>query len=277
MALTLMLALAALAGQDATAAQPAPLAPSGKWLAEFNESLCVLSRAYGTGDQKMQLAFKPAPADESIEVILVMPYKGVPYYRSGKVEMTLGPGGTATKGDYRDYTIEADENTVSERRRLLRAWVKPAELGDVTTAKTLAVVFSKRDQWIFELRGTAKAMKVIDECQDSLVRSWGFDPDVLRKQIARATPISPPAKWITDNDYPRGALAAGMRGTVRLRYRVDKTGVPRECTILQSSGSPLLDKTSCELIGKRARFHPALGADGQPQDGLRSETIQWML
>jgi TonB family protein len=275
----LLLGLAALAGQHGGAAQSspaAPLEPSAPWVAEFEDTLCVLSRTYGAGEDKVQLAFKPLPGDERIEVIVLTPWKGRDLLRSGELEITLGPGGTSAKGPYRDYTIDPDKR-IKGRERLLRVWVEQAELGDITAAKTLTVTEGKRSSWTFALKGTAKAMKVIDQCEDQLVRSWGFDPDALRKQTARATPITSPQSWIGYRDYPDAALRTGARGAVRLRYRVAKTGLPQECTILQGSGSALLDKTACDLIMKRARFHPALGPGGEPEDGLRSETVIWLL
>ena len=254
------------APQSSTAAA---LVPSGQWVVAFEQAMCVLSRAYGTGDKEAQLGFRPLPGDERLEIVIRTPWKRVTSYWPGKATVTLEPGKSAD-GAYSDWKAEADQ------RRLVRIWVKTAELGDIKAAKTLTVALDKGAQWTFELKGTAKAVQVLDQCQDELGRSWGFDPEVLRKQTL-AAPANDPASWITYKDYPQEALRERQAGTVRLKYRVDKDGLPQECAVVQGSGSALLDQASCALIVKRARFRPALGSDGRPQDTLRAETIRWLL
>lgn len=71
-----------------------------------------------------------------------------------------------------------------------------------------------------------------------------------------------PQSWITNDDYPAAALRAGESGTVGFRLDVDDTGRVTGCTITASSGSALLDATSCSLMKRRASFWPARDQKG---------------
>ncbi|MDE2404988.1 MAG: TonB family protein [Sphingomonadales bacterium] len=75
------------------------------------------------------------------------------------------------------------------------------------------------------------------------------------------------AEWIkgaiTDSDYPHEAREARQQGVTHTRVEVDANGRPSACTIRRSSGSALLDQTTCRLILKRFRFAPARDATGR--------------
>lgn len=77
-----------------------------------------------------------------------------------------------------------------------------------------------------------------------------------------------PLRWrsgsIRDSDYPRGALAAGISGTVRLSFVVGIDGRVTDCTVTGSSGNAELDETTCRLIRKRFRYKPSTDRSGRP-------------
>jgi protein TonB len=77
-----------------------------------------------------------------------------------------------------------------------------------------------------------------------------------------------PLRWksgrIKESDYPREALRAGVSGTVHLRFTVGVKGRVTDCTVTQSSGSALLDATTCRLIIARFRYEPSRDAAGRP-------------
>jgi TonB family protein len=63
-----------------------------------------------------------------------------------------------------------------------------------------------------------------------------------------------PMPWITVEDYPRRALEAGEEGRVVFLVDLDDSGRAETCEILRSSGSQLLDDTTCSLLKRRAQF-----------------------
>lgn len=92
----------------------------------------------------------------------------------------------------------------------------------------------------------------------------------------RVQPISPGA-WVTNDDYPPAAIRGGQQGTTSFRLDIDGKGMVTECTVTGSSGSQLLDDATCVLLKTRARFQPALDAQGRPIDAVYSNRFRWEL
>lgn len=76
------------------------------------------------------------------------------------------------------------------------------------------------------------------------------------------------ARWlrgrITDADYPDEAFDRRIMGTVYLRFVVAPNGRVSECNVTRSSGSRMLDSTTCRLIVQRFRYRPARNVYGDP-------------
>ncbi len=82
---------------------------------------------------------------------------------------------------------------------------------------------------------------------------------------------------IVSGDYPEAAARAGATGTTRYELAIGSDGAVTDCRIMGSSGSDLLDARTCELMRSRARFQPALGADGVPVAGKAISGMVWKL
>ncbi len=89
-------------------------------------------------------------------------------------------------------------------------------------------------------------------------------------------PLTNPGSWIGTSDYPAAALRAGVQGHVGFRLTIDAAGVPGDCMITQSSGSDLLDSTTCSLVRARARFNP-LNAGEKPAQRTYTSRVYWVL
>jgi protein TonB len=80
-----------------------------------------------------------------------------------------------------------------------------------------------------------------------------------------------------DMDYPAAALRAGEQGIVRFRLVIGQDGRVTGCAITESSGSAILDSSTCRLMVRRARFTPARDAEGRPVEGEIESGIAWKL
>lgn len=80
---------------------------------------------------------------------------------------------------------------------------------------------------------------------------------------------------LRDSDYPRDLADAGVSGTVGVRYVVDEQGRVPRCQVTRSSGSRLLDETTCRLIMQRFRFRPGHDARGRPFVSTIVENHSW--
>lgn len=78
-------------------------------------------------------------------------------------------------------------------------------------------------------------------------------------------------------DYPLEASRKGITGTVEYELSVSTNGRVEKCTIVESSGSPLLDETTCRLMSIRARFNPAQDGTGAPVLGVYRNRARWSI
>lgn len=63
-----------------------------------------------------------------------------------------------------------------------------------------------------------------------------------------------PEEWIGLDDYPVEARKSRLRGTTEIQIGLGSDGLVHDCTVTKSSGSPLLDDRTCELIQHRGQF-----------------------
>lgn len=85
------------------------------------------------------------------------------------------------------------------------------------------------------------------------------------------------ANLLSDEDYPASARAAREEGIVDFTLDVGPNGRVTGCTITRSSGSAVLDSTTCRLMRSRARFTPATDAAGAPVPDRIVGKIVWKL
>ncbi|RYY36583.1 MAG: energy transducer TonB [Sphingomonadales bacterium] len=92
-------------------------------------------------------------------------------------------------------------------------------------------------------------------------------------------PPAPPngAQWFTYKDYPKAARKAKMHGRIGYALHLSDEGCPTKCEIVSTSGYPLLDIETCKLLMRRARYSPALDAEGKPIASVVSLAITWAL
>lgn len=94
-------------------------------------------------------------------------------------------------------------------------------------------------------------------------------------QRANPEPRGNPGSWANANDYPSRALREEREGTTRFRLTVNADGRVADCQITGSSGHADLDQAACKNLTRRARFRPALDANGNPTTGSYSNAVRW--
>ncbi len=85
------------------------------------------------------------------------------------------------------------------------------------------------------------------------------------------------AALVSDADYPDEAIRAGAQGMVRFALDVGADGRVTGCTVELSSGSPVLDQTTCQVMSSRAQFVPARDAAGRVATDRVHSAIRWVL
>lgn len=82
---------------------------------------------------------------------------------------------------------------------------------------------------------------------------------------------------ITDADYPRAAGRDGISGMVSLEYTIGIDGRVSDCAVVRSSGSALLDETTCRLVRQRYRYKPARDGQGRKVPDYRGGDHHWIV
>jgi TonB family protein len=76
--------------------------------------------------------------------------------------------------------------------------------------------------------------------------------------------------------YPSRALAAHEEGAVGFSVTIDRSGAVTQCQVTRSSGHPLLDQETCNVITLHAQFQPEQGLSGS-QVRTHEGVITWRL
>lgn len=106
--------------------------------------------------------------------------------------------------------------------------------------------------------------------QPSPSASPAFTPRVAR-------PLTAPGRWVSDADYPTGALRRGEQGVTGFELTVGPDGRVRNCTVTRSSGSNELDAATCAKVSQRAHFNPASDDHGDAVTSRYSNAIRWQI
>jgi periplasmic protein TonB len=82
----------------------------------------------------------------------------------------------------------------------------------------------------------------------------------------------------TAGDYPPEARRNQWEGSVIVDLTVTTDGRVSKCAVVKSSGYEILDTTTCQILGRRAKFYPARDGNGNPvEDVVRTPPINWSL
>jgi TonB family protein len=85
--------------------------------------------------------------------------------------------------------------------------------------------------------------------------------------VPSATAAQNAANWdVFQKFYPARALAAHEEGAVGFSVTIDRTGAVTQCQVTHSSGHPLLDEETCNVVTLHAQF--------QPEQGLRNSQVR---
>lgn len=86
-----------------------------------------------------------------------------------------------------------------------------------------------------------------------------------------------PGEFFGADAYPIEAIRLHQQGRVVVKLWIDTDGKVASCTLAQSSGSPSLDRATCEIALKRVRYTPARDRKGQPIAASATLPVRWVL
>lgn len=203
----------------------------------------------------------------------------------GKKAITIRLGSTDFNGA--SPPMADDEDKTGEKRPApedsrngSRSEVAPASV-DAENAKTgvrvqaLAFALTGYGHYRLELGSMEKPMRAVRDCLNDLLAGWGFDAEVIANLRSPPTPLGNPGRWAMPDDYPSDALRNNQSAVVAFRLMIDSEGKVSDCIVANINHDEDFAKITCGFLSKRARFAPAIDADGNPTPSYFVSAVNW--
>ena len=278
--LAMIAVTAPLFGQSAKG--PLILKPSSAWHVDYAEDRCRLARQFGEGDELVFAMFDRYGPGEYFRLMLA----GKPVKTSlEKADATVQFGPTEKEqrlyflngnlekrpalifvGDARVAPLTDADLRAVEKPGKDHTWVEPEPISEARykAIRYLTVGKPLRRAVTLETGSMRAAFGAMDKCIDNLLSSWGIDTDKHKTLSRNVTPKQSPGRWVVSSDYPSDMLAAGQPAIVEFRLSVSMEGIPTSCHIQSTTRPKEFDDAVCQSVMRRARFDPALDAEGKP-------------
>lgn len=293
-----LLAVALLTTPNAAiAAKPKPLTlkASSAWHVDFAEDRCRIARVFGEDKQQTFLFLDRYGPGEYFRLTVV----GAPVQTSlvnGEASVQFGPAekeqqlyffnGMLKKLPALVFTSgarvapQSDQEIASIARRrsgddsIALAPVSEAQLEAITH---VALGKPLRRSVILETGPMRAVFKVSDKCIDNLMTTWGIDVEKHKNMMRMPTPKESPANWVVSDDYPLKMLFSEQQAIVEFRLSVGPDGVPTACHIQSTTRPKEFDDAVCKSVMRRARFEPALDANGSAIASYYRNTVRFQM
>lgn len=274
----------ALAGSPAVpvlAEGERPFEAAGPWRIDYGSQSCRLVRDFSDGTDTLSLGFErflPGPG-----LRLVVAGDRELARRGTTARFRYGPAGAeqrqkvyaSTLSDGRPALVlrsaalleRPSAGSPAETEGAPFSFFVGEELSAAEQVDSLRFTRGVRGNPVVILGPMRKPVEALQSCIADLMRDWGLDMEQMVRMSRQAEPERPPQSWMDSADYPPEMLRQGRQGVVEFRLVVDERGQIATCHVDLDTPGPFGEAT-CNAIRRRARFKPALDADGKPMRAL---------
>ncbi|WP_404337607.1 energy transducer TonB [Sphingomonas sp. MMS12-HWE2-04] len=277
----------ALAATFPTAAMadtaPEVLQRTGRWMLDYDRDSCRMVGQFGTGDDQMLLRITRFDLSDTFDLAVfgnrvasdhLQVEATVSFGLDGKPEPRKGLAGTTGKMKTVWF------NSMRFDGAQLRSYKDPP-LPKVTAESEAAVTgvtveMRGKKPFRLEFGSLAKPMAQMRVCQEDLIKSWGYDAVVQANLREPPKPIDP-ERWLQVDDFPMEALRQSQSGMVQFRLDVDDQGKAGGCYVLGRTSPDLFADTTCKAVLQRARYRPAIDAEGHPVRSFAVRKVVWQI
>jgi TonB family protein len=251
----------------AATSDPTALAPSSKWQVEYAESMCILSRNFGTGADMVTLGLRPLPMSQNSEIVLVTQDKAE-IKQGGQAEIAMLPAARPSAGTFSRFPVPRGKG------RIATMYFDDDALAGIEQASAIDIRLDKVTRRL-ATPGIAGAMKALSACQDNLLVHWGVDP--AERQLEAKHVSGNPGRFFGPSEYPLDAIRAQLQGRVIVIGKVATDGHVEACIVVQTSGSQSLDGATCRIMRNKVHFTPARDKDGKALSSHYVLPVRWVL
>ena len=271
------------------------LQASSQWQLDYSPDSCKLARQFGEGEQALTLLLTRYSPSARMDFLLAgPPIKSI--REAGEADIRFGAGEEAQDVTYLGGTFSEKpamivaggvylHHLTDEQLQAIRDEAehdpkkdeadRAADLLRAEAANYIQVDPPRHEPIRLETGSLGKPFQAFDRCIDELVHHWGVDVPRYKLRSRDPEPIGNVGKWVTFSDYPSDALRKGAQSIVHFRLSVGEDGKVTDCYIQGGTEGESFQDTVCRTIKKRARFKPALDADGRPLASYYISTVRF--
>lgn len=270
------------------------VAPSSKWVVEYADDSCRLSRSFGIGDDQVILVMDQYEPGDTFSLIFagkrIVPRRQVSpmtaLIRFGPHEAAsdiLGMPGEA--GGHRAFIVTTQVRLAAPTEAQQRAWKEPDRgvieppIGETRerAATWLELNDMLRQDLRLETGPMDKPLAALRACSWDTVKLWGLGVEQQKNRSRKPYSKVPSSAWFRVDEYPERLLDRGYQGKINFRVMIDEKGKIESCHIQESTRPKEFDDLVCRSVMRRARFEPALDAQGKPIRSYWRQTVTYRI
>jgi hypothetical protein len=261
-----LIALWALSFSVSVSAADLPKEPTGKWVAEYGQDECLVSRPYGTNSDPLILTFRQLPMQDYVWVMI---FKG-----GAQGQTQMGEKGRISFGEEPISRTFSAFDLAGKPLRRIETKINRTRVMPAVQSGAVSVDVPGEVHGSFSVPELGSALDVLADCALKLGAAWGI-PIEQQKQMKTPPKLLPLAP--DTFSYPSSALKEDMSGRTEVRLTVDDRGRPIDCIPLKSTPNQVFARTSCAALYRRAHFKPARDLDGKPMKSIYIQTLNFMI
>jgi len=266
--LVLLLTAELAAASDQVPTPVARLQPTGRWIVDYGEAQCLAQRNYGTSGDQLILGVRPAPNNETYELIVARSVRGPKFAEERKGSVDFGRG--LIKAWLLEYQPPSSDLTLYQFR------ISAGDMHASGAPDHVVFAINGRPSLNFALTSVPGLLKQLEACTADLQHYWNLGGEQDGRIATSA--LGDVRKIFRPEDYPAEATYHAQTGQTQFFLLSDEKGKVAGCYLLRASGVPSLDAMGCQVILKRATFQPARDARGAPvRSTYVTPPIVWVL
>jgi hypothetical protein len=261
---------------------PQHFTPAGPWAMEYADEGCRLIRKFSDGNAELTFALERFSLEPSLRLGLTG--QGLAISHVSQIEFRWGDERPRTseflsvmltdgRSAYLFPSASLNEPEISATP--YKPWPSQPAPGKpllellkaekAIASRVSTVVFTKGFPVpiSLELGRMAGPIEAMQKCADDLVASWGIDIGQFMTKSRAAMPANDPMRWVEPDDYSLRQLSSYAGEVVRARLVLDADGKIEKCMVEVAVRGPF-EQAVCGNIMTRAKFTPALDAEGKP-------------
>jgi hypothetical protein len=227
----------------------------------------MAARTFGTATDPTILGILPSLNGQSYQIIISRERAGPAFAREYRGSVDFGQGGISTALLF--YGAKGVKRSNYQYRLSAADMERSRNASGVTFAST------DGQKMTFAMSDMGAVLDDLKKCNGDLQRYWNLGQ-------AGASPANAPAgnleRMLRPEDYPpQGPIRHG-RGASQFQLLVDEKGAVERCDVVAVTGNPAFELSGCGVFSGRARFKPALDAQGRAARSIvTTPTISWQM